>query len=59
MSRRFRSFQRLPQAMLHCDSKMREIDLAIQDGYVLHPVKTKTNALVKKDATKNFTYLGA
>ena len=36
------------------DSKKREIDLVIQDGRTLHPVEIKTNALVKKDATKNF-----
>ena len=36
------------------DSRKREIDLVIQDGRTLHPVEIKTNALVKKDATKNF-----
>lgn len=36
------------------DSKKREIDLVIQDGRTLHPVEVKTNALVKKDAIKNF-----
>lgn len=36
------------------DSKKREIDLVIQDGRTLHPVEIKTNALVKKDAIKNF-----
>ena len=36
------------------DSKKREIDLVIQDGRTLHPVEIKTNALVKKDAVKNF-----
>lgn len=36
------------------DSKKREIDLVIQDGHTLHPVEVKTNALVKKDAVKNF-----
>ena len=36
------------------DSKKREVDLVIQDGRTLHPVEIKTNALVKKDATKNF-----
>lgn len=36
------------------DSKKREIDLVIHDGRILHPVEIKTNALVKKDAIKNF-----
>jgi len=36
------------------DSKKREIDLVIQDGHTLHPVEIKTNALVRKDAVKNF-----
>lgn len=36
------------------DSRKREVDLVIQDGRTLHPVEIKTNALVKKDATKNF-----
>ncbi|MDO4182826.1 MAG: DUF4143 domain-containing protein [Coriobacteriia bacterium] len=39
------------------DSKKREIDLVIQDGHTLHPVEVKTNALVKKDAVKNFSCL--
>ena len=39
------------------DSKKREIALVIQDGRTLHPVEIKTNALVKKDAIKNFSCL--
>lgn len=39
------------------DSRKREIDLVVQDGHVLHPVEIKANALVRRDATKNFSCL--
>lgn len=39
------------------DLKKHEIDLVIQDGHTLHPVEVKMNALIKKDAVKNFSCL--
>ena len=41
------------------DSKKREIDLVIQEGYVLHPVEVKMLATVGKDAVKNFSCLSS
>lgn len=39
------------------DAKKREIDLAIRDGHILHPVEVKVSATVRKDAVKNFVCL--
>lgn len=41
------------------DSKKREIDPVIQEGYVLHPAEIKTNATVGTDAVKNSSCLEA